>query len=201
MTVLAMIRHGLTDWNSAGRIQGHTDIELSPEGRRQIAAMQLPDALRDFSCVSSPLRRARQTARILGFENPQTVPELVEMCWGEWEGETVADLRLRYGAVMAALEARGLDFRPPGGESPRLVQRRLRIWFGGLVAQGRPVLAFTHKGVMRAALAMALDWDMLGRAPRRLDWSKAQLFRLYADGRLRLWRENVPMVRDGGEGL
>src|SRR3546814_10532072 len=51
---------------------------------------------------------------------------LVETDWGAWEGRTLAELRADLGAGMAANEARGLDFRPPGGESPRDVQDRMR---------------------------------------------------------------------------
>lgn len=194
MILLAMLRHGRTDWNSARRIQGHTDTELSVEGRSQVSAMKVPDAMRGFDCVSSPLRRARETADILELGKLETVPELIEMCWGDWEGLRVADLRAGLGAAMAALEARGLDFCPPGGESPRQVQERLRGWFARLSGQQDSVFAVTHKGVIRAAMAMALDWNMLGSPPRRLDWDCAQLFRLHADGRFEFWRSNIPML-------
>jgi probable phosphoglycerate mutase len=200
MILLTMLRHGRTDWNSARRIQGHTDTALSVEGRREVAAMELPDALRGSLYVCSPLRRARETATILGLDRVDTVAELREMCWGDWEGQAVADLRARQGATMTMLEARGLDFCPPGGESPRQVQERLRHWFGRLLSVQTSVFAVTHKGVIRAAMAMALDWDMLGPPPRRLDWCRAQVFRLHADGRLEVWRSNVPMLRTASIG-
>ena len=64
----------------------------------------------------------------MGHDDATVEPALIETDWGHWEGRTLAELRQRHGGEMAALEARGLDFRPPGGESPRDVQARLASW-------------------------------------------------------------------------
>src|SRR3546814_15044213 len=64
--------------------------------------------------------------------------------------------------LMAANEARGLDFRPPGGESPRDVQDRLRPLLAELAAAGADVVAVSHKGVLRALYALASGWDLRG---------------------------------------
>lgn len=181
MTWLAMIRHGPTEWNAEGRIQGHTDVALSVAGIRQLQGCAPPAALVGFDCLSSPLRRTLQTARLLGCE-PQPAAELIEMCWGRWEGARLSELRERYGGAMQALEDRGLDFCPPGGESPRMVQQRLMPWFARVARVGRPTLAVSHKGVIRATMALALNWDMTGRMPVRVDWSAFHLFRLSANG-------------------
>lgn len=196
MSWLVLIRHGATDWNRARRIQGHTDTSLSDEGRRQLAALRLPRALRRFKCVSSPLSRALETARILGLEPEASVPELIEMSWGAWEGRKVADLRRRYGSRFTVLESRGLDFRPPGGESPRMVQQRLQAWFARLAEAGEPVVGFTHKGVIRATLSLATGWDMRTAPPFRLDWSCAHVFRLTSDGHPELREANMPLQAD-----
>ena len=85
------------------------------------------------------------------------------MDWGAWAGERLHALRARDGGAMAATEARGLDFRPEGGESPREVQARLAPLFGDLAGAGRDALAVTHRGVVRAALGLATGWDFLSR--------------------------------------
>jgi probable phosphoglycerate mutase len=109
---------------------------------------------------------------------------LVEMDWGAWEGRTLADLRRAGGLAMEQNEARGLDFRPPGGESPREVQRRLRCWLLDVAAADRPIVAVTHKGVMRAALSLACGWDMRTKPPVKVAWTSGHLYLLSAAGSL-----------------
>ncbi|HET7095745.1 MAG TPA: histidine phosphatase family protein, partial [Casimicrobiaceae bacterium] len=65
-------------------------------------------------------------------------------------------------------EARGLDFRPPGGESPRDVLARLQPWLERVAASELPVVAVTHLGVLRVMLSAATGWDMTGKPPLRL---------------------------------
>jgi len=190
MTVVALIRHMPTAWNDAGRLQGTADTPLGAA-----ADWQLPPELAGFCVLSSPLRRAMETAGYLGVAAPAIDPRLGEMDWGTWEGRTLAELRCRHGAAMAALEARGLDFRPPGGESPRDVQARVAPLLGEIAATGRPVAAITHKGVIRAVLALATGWDMRGKPPARLSWSAAHLFRLDAAGRPAVERLNLALER------
>lgn len=94
MTTLLLVRHGETDWNAEGRLQGHTDTPLNDYGRRQAKA--LADELaggRIDAVYSSDLARARETAEILGgrLGLPVAVdPELREKNWGSWEGLTPA---------------------------------------------------------------------------------------------------------------
>ena len=164
MTKILVIRHGPTDWNEAGLIQGRTDRPLSQGGRQQIAAMRLPDAWLGAKCVSSPLRRAIDTARLLRLD-PKPEPRLIEMAWGEWEGKSLKDLRAAHGGEMDANEAKGLDFRPPGGESPRNVQKRIRPLLSEVDG---PTIFVTHKGVLRALYALATGWDMTGEPLKKL---------------------------------
>jgi probable phosphoglycerate mutase len=178
MTKILVIRHGPTDWNEAGLIQGHTDRPLSKAGRDRIAAMRLPDAWVGAKCLSSPLRRAIDTARLLGLD-PKLEARLIEMAWGEWEGKGLKDLRVEFEAELAAKEAQGLDFRPPGGESPRDVQRRLRPLLPEV--QG-PTVFVTHKGVLRALYALATGWDMTSDPPQKLHDGRAHSFDVAPDG-------------------
>jgi len=203
MTPLVLIRHGPTAWNAEGRIQGRSDRPLSAAGRRAVAAWRLPadlagGAIANWRLLSSPLRRARETAVLLWSElDPDAIesaPAFVEMSWGAWEGRRLTELRLDGGAAVAAEEARGLDFRPPGGESPRAVQTRLRPVLADLAQDGRASVAITHKGVIRAIYALASGWDMTGKAPDKLADACLHRFRLAAGGRPEIDRLNIPLA-------
>jgi broad specificity phosphatase PhoE len=190
VTLFALIRHMPTAWNAAGRLQGRVDAPLDPEA---IPAWRLPPGFADFRWLSSPLDRAIATARQLGIEALEIELRLTEMDWGEWQGQTLAGLRQALGAAMAAEEAKGLDFRPPGGESPRDVQARLRLLLAEIALVARDTAAVTHKGVIRAMFALATGWDMLDKPPHRLSWSAAHCFRLDRDGHPRIDRLNIAL--------
>jgi probable phosphoglycerate mutase len=174
-----LIRHGSTAWNEQGRMQGRADLPLSPEGRAQVLRWRLPEAWADARWLCSPLRRAAETAALL-TDRPITIElRLIEMDWGAWEGRTLAELRAEAPAAMAANEARGLDFRPPGGESPREVRTRLECLFADLATTDRAalVVCVSHKGVIRAALSLATGWDMTSKPPLRLTDDTALVLR------------------------
>jgi broad specificity phosphatase PhoE len=92
VTVLLLARHGETDWNAEGRLQGHTDRPLNDFGRRQ--AKELADRLAGEGAdaiYTSDLVRAKETAEIVGERLGLTVvvdPDLREKDWGTWEGLT-----------------------------------------------------------------------------------------------------------------
>ena len=181
---LMVLRHGATAWNLERRIQGRADPPLSPAGRAEVAAWTLPPGSLDLPCWVSPLQRARETAALLGFVDPLVVAELIEMDWGDFEGETLEHLRAELGATLAANEASGLDFRPPGGESPREVGERLRPWLASLAGLSGAAVVVTHKGVRRTLLALATGWDMRGPPPIKLRDHQALCLDLPASGRL-----------------
>jgi broad specificity phosphatase PhoE len=198
MTVcIAFVRHGPTAWNAERRLQGRADIPLSDDGRAQVARWRLPEFLREIPWRVSPLARTRQTATLLSIDDATTDPRLIEMDWGDWEGETVANLRTRLGPAMRANEDRGLDFLPPNGESPRQVQERLRSLLAELVDGSSLTGAISHKGVIRALLALSTDWDMLGKPKVRLDWHAAHVFSVDAEGHIAPRRLNVPLIDTG----
>jgi probable phosphoglycerate mutase len=191
---LVLLRHGPTDWNAAGRVQGRSDRPLSREGRARVRAWRLPPAFEGYNWATSPLRRARETAALLGHQDAEVVAELVEADWGQWEGERLPELRVRLGETMVANEARGLDFRPPGGESPRDLQVRLKPWLARVAARGGPCVAVAHKGIIRALYALATGWDLRREPPDKLDWGCAQVFRLTSNGRPSVTRLNLNLL-------
>ena len=173
---LVLIRHGETAWNQQKRLQGRADVPLTAAARTALARRRLPPRFRGAAWFASPLSRAVETAGLLGADGLIIEPRLIEMDFGAWEGHRLAELRADADGEMTANEHRGLDLRPPGGESPRQVQDRLRPWFAERAAEGGLNVAVSHKGVIRAVLAMAYDWDMLGKPPVRLDWRAAHVF-------------------------
>jgi len=197
MATLFLLRHGPTEWTAARRLQGRSDIPLSAAGRSAVEAWQLPERAAHGAWISSPLGRATETAAILRRRYRQVAPLaidacLVEMSFGEWEGQTLAALRSLHGPAMVEREGRGLDFRAPGGESPRDVQNRLRPWLERVTAETKDVLAITHKGVLRALYALASGWDMRGKAPHRLADNVMHEFELDRTG-IRVRRLNIPL--------
>jgi broad specificity phosphatase PhoE len=169
--LLYYVRHGLTDWNIAGRLQGHRDIPLNQTGRTQ--AVRCGEILRDllardgrsiahFDFVSSPLSRARETMEIVratlgiaptgyGIE-----PRLTEISFGEWEGLTYAEVMQREPDIVARREADKWEFLPPGGENYRQLVLRVGAWYAALE---RDTVVCAHGGTGRALVAV------LGIAP------------------------------------
>lgn len=192
MSWIAFIRHGRTTWNERGRIQGRTDTPLSAAGIEEVRCWRLPGWLRTARWVSSPLQRAVKTARLQGFE-PEIHAPLVETAWGDFEGLDRRELH-RQIAVRNLDPGLGVDFRPPGGESPRMVAARLETWLQEWAESNAPLVAVTHKGVIRAALHLATGWDMREDYPEQIRWDCAHLFR-FDGGRFLPVELNIPLRR------
>ena len=192
MTSVTLVRHFETKWNRQGRIQGRSDQPLADdvvaEARNRRPVTIGPEPLAWFT---SPLRRATETAILLGCSDAAHDSRLSEMDWGRWEGKRLHELRADLGEKMARNEALGLDFRPDGGESPREVSERAKEWL--LEVRGRDCAAVTHKGVIRAVLALALDWDMKTKPPVSIDWQCAHVFSISTAGVITLTRANQPL--------
>ena len=144
--MLYFMRHGPTDWNAQGRLQGHTDIPLSEQGREEMRRMGQRLREADFSVdriVTSPLKRARETARIIaeqiGFAGEIRVePELIERCFGEAEGKIIAQLDL-------SMPVSGME------SAPRLCRRVERVLERYTRVPGM-VLLVTHGAFIQAAM-------------------------------------------------
>lgn len=192
MTTLLILRHGPTAWNAEGRIQGSIDEPLSDAGRARVARYRLPPESAGLRWVASPKRRAWETATLLGLD-PTPEPRIVEMDWGEWEGQRTEDLRAD-GRMQARHDRLGLDFKAPGGESPREVQARLRSWLADLAAEGRPTGAVAHNGILRALYSLATGWHMRDDPAEELRNGCAHLFRIAKDGAPELVRMNISLL-------
>lgn len=105
-TSLALVRHGQTDWNLAGRLQGQTDIPLNETGREQAREVGRKLIGQDFSLIlASPLARARETAVLIaqqiGAATGNAVPELIERGFGPLEGRIMAEVSDKESAAAA----------------------------------------------------------------------------------------------------
>ncbi|MGD9878999.1 MAG: histidine phosphatase family protein [Reyranella sp.] len=192
----AILRHATTAWNEQRRLQGLTDTPLNATGEADARGWRLPAPADAWQRLSSPLQRARRTAELLRPAAAVTIePALREMSFGAWEGATLARLRVTVGATFLDAERRGLDFLPPGGESPRMVMARLSRWSATIAERGAPVVAVSHKAAIRALLALATGWDMAGPPTHKLDWQRVHFFVAEPNGRVAVDRLNVPFER------
>ena len=162
MTALALLRHGHTAWNRAGRIQGRTDIALDPEARKGLSGLRFPAPWDKADLWSSPLLRAVETAQLVGGQAPQVTPALTEMNWGAWEGNHGADLITNPTSGYKHIEDWGWAFTPPNGERLSDLKDRVLSWACTLEQDS---VAVCHIGVMRVLLATALNWDFTGTLP------------------------------------
>ena len=179
MIRLALLRHGHTAWNRAGRIQGRTDIPLDAAAEEALAGRLLPPAWRGQAVVASPLSRAMRTAQLVSGTLPEAVPALVEMDWGDWEGRIAADLHAAPDADYRPVETWGWNYTPPNGESPADVRARVLHWLQALEVD---TFAVTHIGVMRVILALATGWDFDRPAPFRIRRNRLYVVHVAAGG-------------------
>jgi probable phosphoglycerate mutase len=159
MQEVLLVRHGETEWSRELKHTGSTDVPLTEPGERQ--ARRLADALagREFALVlSSPLRRALETARLAGFE-PELRDDLMEWDYGDYEGRRTAEIReeipdwtiWRYGA--------------PNGESINQVGARADRVVAEIRSVDGDVLVFAHGHLLRV---LAARWLGLEPADGRL---------------------------------
>lgn len=159
-----LARHGETEWNQAGRWQGHTDIPLAESGREQAAA--LAERLRTFNIASihtSDLARAWQTAeivaRVLGVPLGGKDPGLRERSFGLFEGLTRRECKERFPREWEGYLG-NVDRVAPGGEAKsKVVERMAEAMYRvarTLASSGGAALVVSHGGSMRALLSSAM---------------------------------------------
>ena len=175
MPVIYYIRHGETDWNVEGRLQGGIDTPLNERGRAQavhaghvLAGLFARDGrtAASLAFVASPLQRARQTMDLVraGLKLPPggyaLDDRLREIGYGHWEGSTLTQARVSHPELYASRERDKWSALPPGGESYASVQIRMRDWYDSLQAD---TVAVAHGGTARA-LMVALGIETSARA-------------------------------------
>ncbi len=142
---LWILRHGETEWNASGRLQGRLDSPLTETGLRQaeaqgrILARDLPGAVR---VISSPAPRALRTAEIaLPGRSVETDARLEEIDLGRWQGRTIDELRAENAGIRAATDPHLWKFTAPGGETLGQMADRVTLVLRGLEG---PTVLVTH---------------------------------------------------------
>lgn len=171
-TRLYLVRHGATQLTAEDRFSGAIGVELSEEGRHQVARLSerlAHDAITAVYC--SPLSRTVETAEILA--RPHGLPlvrrdGLREITHGRWEGLTRREVEERYAEEYAAWEADPFTFAPEGGESGLVVLARALPVIREIVVshQGAAVLVVSHKATLRLVLSSLLGFDPRGYRDR-----------------------------------
>ncbi|ALE72762.1 Phosphoglycerate mutase family [Pseudonocardia sp. Ae168_Ps1] len=173
---ITLLRHGQTEYNAGGRMQGHLDTRLTDEGRAQAAAAAPLLAGIPFDrIVTSDLSRAHDTATAVAGATglPLSVDKrLRETHLGDWQGRTVAEIEADDPGAIAAWRS-DPRWTPPGGESRVDVVNRSLPVVAELDAayaddpEERSVLLVAHGGMIAGMVCGLLDlpesaWPVIG---------------------------------------
>lgn len=159
------VRHGQTDWNAEGRFQGQNEVDLNNVGRSQAErnGQLLRELIPDpgaFDFVASPMRRTVETMQLvrlamgLDANGFRTDPRLIEVHFGDWQGQRLSDLKGARPEVFRKRRADKWNMVPPGegGESYQMLLTRMRPWFDSL---RQPTICVAHGGILRAIFRIA----------------------------------------------
>jgi broad specificity phosphatase PhoE len=183
--MIYLVRHGQTEFNRIGRLQGHVDSPLTPLGIDQaerIGALlkTLIDDPADWLLEASSLGRTEHTARIiagvLGMGEVVLDDRLREVSMGSWDGLTFEEIAAIAPDVVAAATRSSLFFHSPDGETYGAMSARMRAWLDQALADSRPRIAVSHgvSGRVLRGLYADLDWE----AAVLMDAPQDAIFRL-----------------------
>lgn len=162
-----LVRHAQTVWNSENRLQGHSDLPLSPLGERQAECVAAFFAARPIKGLyTSHLIRSRQTAQAIaskraGAVQPVVDNELAEMHLGDWEGLTPEEIDAQFAGAYRQWRTEPSSVVIPRAEPPAAFRARVQRAFQRLVAafdEGEYVVV-SHGGVIAAVLAQLWEAD------------------------------------------
>ncbi len=203
-TELILVRHGETQWNLAGRMQGHGDSPLTEAGRTQARGIASRLDQEGLTClVSSDLGRAMETAAIIGERvgfSPATDQGLRERNMGCFQGLDFDGIRREFPEENARFRSRDPDFRIPGGESANDFLNRVKPCLEAIASRnkGGRVGVVTHGGVLDVVMRIILGIPL--NVPRAFSIFNTALNSIVIDGTL--WRLNtwgdVCHLRAGG---
>ncbi|MFC5067175.1 histidine phosphatase family protein [Flaviflagellibacter deserti] len=187
---LCIVRHGETDWNLEGRLQGQQDVRMNGRGRDQAEAVgrlllqHAPEVL-GWDFVASPLIRTRDTMELMRAamgvdpKDYRLDPRLKELTFGSWECSTWDDVKRSFPDLAAKRKADKWAFCPPGGESYSMLSDRIADW---LVDVKKPTLAVTHGGVARVLLGLLTGMAQVDLPVEDIKQGRALMFE---DGKAR----------------
>jgi broad specificity phosphatase PhoE len=165
MQVVYLLRHGETDYNRDGRVQGHTESDLSDLGREQ--ARRLGERINDVNFLrafTSPLRRAEQTCAIAmnGSVDYEARDGLREINLGEWEGRKASELRSDYPAEVKLWFRQPSALQIPGGETVEQFRTRVTDEMNRIRTEhpDGTLAVFAHGGVICTYLTSLLEMKL-----------------------------------------
>jgi broad specificity phosphatase PhoE len=194
MVRLLLVPHALTDWNEAGRFQGHADRPLSATGQQQ--TIWLAERL---ACVpievayASDLKRASDTAA--------TIAAARQLNFGAWEGLTYKELRNDHREALTAWEADALRTAPPGGETLGELAGRVSSFLAELThetEQERRILVVAHRGSLQVLLCLALGLVPQARWHFRLEPASLSELELHPRGAVLVHLNDTYHLREAG---
>ncbi|MBQ6006165.1 MAG: histidine phosphatase family protein [Selenomonadaceae bacterium] len=163
MMRIFLIRHGETEWNKQNRLQGNSDIHLSPEGFHQAMILAEHAPLQNADAIySSDLARAVSTANILAERlnlTVNTMPLLRETNFGDWEGRFISELMEESPKAFGKFFTAPERCHPPNGETFLECQARVMIGIREIIAnhENQNVIVVCHGAANRLILGAALD--------------------------------------------
>jgi probable phosphoglycerate mutase len=161
---IVLVRHGETEWSASGKHTGVSDVPLIEAGRRVAGALRDRLAGREFALVlSSPRERARVTAGLAGFDEPELDDDLVEVDYGDYEGLTTPEIRVERPGWSI------WEHGAPGGETVDDAGRRADRVIERAVAVDGDVLVFAHGHLLRILAARWLGEPAAFGGRLRLD--------------------------------
>jgi len=188
LSKLLLVRHGITEFNSTRKFQGHSDIELSATGYRQVE--RLRDRLADDkidAVYSSDLRRALVTAEVISSEHEVdivTCPELREVNYGNVEGLTFEEISRLYPEVAESLTNFSLQMKFPGGENFERFIERASKFLDRLKGHtpSQTILIVAHGGPLRVLVCRLLGIDLGHWRQIRLDNASLSIMETHSQG-------------------
>lgn len=163
MTKIFLIRHGETEWNKLGRLQGNSDVSLSPEGIRQAQLLAAHVPFNHIDAVyASDLQRAVDTAKILAAKfnlHVTTKSGLRETNFGDWEGRVISGLLEESPDDFGNFFINPDKVKPPNGETFLECQARVMNALDEIIADhdDQRIIVVCHGAVIRLILCAALE--------------------------------------------
>ena len=177
MMKIILIRHGLTEWNMLGRMQGSSDVQLSQEGIHQARLLAAHFPFKTVDAIySSPLNRAQTTAKILAEKfnlQLQIVPGLRETSFGDWEGMSLRDIAKLDPENFEKFFMQPTELKIPNAETFQQTQERAMDAIQKIIdkyfdAENSHIVIVAHGAINRTILCGFLD------IPINKMWSIAQ---------------------------